>query len=147
MDERKDYIWQITITKNDKIAKEILTKFQYVVYKTKSELLFKTVRMKLKSYLVKENEDKIVCQCKGDKEMVEREKKQFEEWILNDEKTLDKSPSYDKFRKNRLYRIVLNKVSRKIRQTPSKLAGIALGGGTVLDFFNRAGLSVEWGIK
>ena len=132
-------------------AKGIFRKTQMAVfksvYKAKLNGLYALIKRQLRKWIVSEGENFFETQEEGDHQTILAEKNKFENFMEGGEKQLNKDKEYTRFKSDR----IIIKIMKHLRITGEKVKDkaikFALGEGSVVDFFNRCGISVTWNIQ
>jgi hypothetical protein len=122
------------------------TKVFKAVYKQKINGLFYMLRKRVNSFVKAEGKDFFEAEDKGNLSYVLQQKKDFEAFMYGGESHLRGNPAYDGFRNDRTG--IISKITRMVSgglvASKDYAVSNALGGGRVLDFFNRNGITIAW---
>ncbi len=139
----------ITIEEDFEIAKKILNKWQFIMYKQAAKGVGKMLYNACNKYKSETIGDKTIFEEEGEDKIIEQAKKNFENFMFSDESELKKE-------KYKQYRSVVNdrwllKVKRKVGNfagnVKNKALKAALMGTDVMSFFSKIGLIVTWKIE
>jgi len=139
----------ITIEEDFEIAKKILNKWQFIMYRKAAKGVSKMLYSACKKYKSETIGDKTIFSEEGKDDYVEEAKKNFEEFMFSDESELQKD-KYKNFR-DKINDRWLHKVKRKVGNfagnVKNKALKAALMGTDVMSFFSKIGLIVTWKIE
>lgn len=129
------------------LMKKMQSLVSKAIYKSKLNGLFFFIRKGMSSYIFEEGKDYFVAIETGDAEYIENEKKKWEKFVFGDYESMKKEDIVNKFRNDRMIIQILNKFNHAARKSKEWALGKALGGGKVIDFFNRLGISIIWRVE
>ncbi len=139
----------ITVEEDFEIAKKILNKWQFIMYRKAAKGVAKMLYYACKKYKSETIGDKTIFEEQGEDKDIEQKKKAFEEFMFSDEKELQKD-RYKHYRDKINDRWLL-KVKRKVGNfagnVKNKALKAALMGTDVMSFFSKIGLIVTWKIE
>jgi len=138
----------IVMETNLELAKSILGKIYFSVYKAKVKSLMKIMTTRLKKYETDESsKNKRIFVQEGEDEYIQKEKKKLEEFLFSDSKLLENNEEIQKMKNDRIVmKIVtwMRKANKKIKANAIKAS---LGKNSVLEFFNSLGITVKWMVE
>lgn len=137
-----DDLFDVALKSSSKI-----TKFQARVYKSlykkRITSLYYILKKKLRRFLIADFGDSFVAEQEGEEQFIKDRENEWNKFINADESTLNKDPEYLKFQSDkgmRKMRFLFKKYRHKLK---SKTCKIALGNGTVGDFYNGLGIIMK----
>ena len=149
----------IRVEKQDKLIEETFNDMEFegklgktrtkvfkVIFKSKLNGLYNMMKIKVRRWIVNEDDNYFEAIEEGNKEHILEEQRKFEKFMLGTEEQLKEEKEYQKFRNDRVILKVLRYFKTRGAATRDKAVGKALGGGSVLNFFNRFCISITWKI-
>ena len=135
---------KITVKTNEELARKILKKWQFILYKTKLKGLYNTLRFRLSKYITEEGKDYFIAKEENDEEYIAKELKDWEAFMFGDDKELgkDKYKEYEQYRNDRWIMRVVNRARIFKQNVKDKAIRTALMSDTIMSFFTRAGISI-----
>jgi len=130
---------------NGKFGKMQLKVFK-AIYKSKLNGLYNIMKKKLKSWIMNDSDNHFEAIEDGSIEYLTERRLAFEKFMFGTEKELSNENEYGKFKNDRVILKVLLYFKAKGATTQDRAIGKALSGLSVLNFFNRFGISVTWRI-
>jgi len=137
----------ITFEKNLEVAKSILSKMHFIIYKNRLNALMKIISKKLKNYKQQEDKAKHIFIEEGTKKYIEKEKIKLENFLFSESESLIKDPDINKIKTDRLMQIITSKIRKAGTATRNKAVKTALMGNNVIGFFNKTGIGITWKIE
>ena len=126
--------------------RKIQVKVFKAIYKSKVKGLFNIMRNRLKKFIVLEGSNWFECVEKGDTEHIKLQRDGFEKFIYGNEKDLNSEKQYQQFKNDRTITKVIRNLKGRISKSKSWAIKTALGGGQVIDFFNKNGIVISWSV-
>lgn len=138
----------ITFRTNLDIAKETLGKTMFAVYKFKVRGLLGIIKRKLKDWRVKsEEKDVLVFVEEGDPDYIAEQKRKLEAFLMGDSDALLNDPEVMRLKTDRMMHKMTTVLRKAGKVTKQKAIKTAIGEDSVLAFFNRVGILVEWAVE
>lgn len=137
---------KITVRTNEELAKKILEKWQFVLYKVKLKGLYNMLRFRLSKYITEEGKDYFIAREDSDKEYIAKELKEWEEFMFAGDTELgkDKYKEFQQYKNDRWIMRVVNRARIFKQDVKDKAIRTALMSDTVMSFFSRVGITIEY---
>ena len=137
---------KITVRTNEELAKKILNKWQFALYKIKLKGLYNMLRFSLSRYIAEEGKGYFIASEENDKEYIAKELRNWETFMFADDTELndDKYKEYQQYKNDRWIKRVVGKAKMIKQKVRDKAVRAALIGDTVISFFSRAGISITY---
>jgi len=137
---------KITVRTNEKLARNVLKKWQFALYRIKLKGLYNIMRFNLSKYIVEEGKDYFVAKEENDKEYITKELRDWKEFMFADDKELGKGKykEYEQYKNDRWIKRVVSKAKLIKQEVRDKAIRTALMSDTVMSFFTRAGISINY---
>jgi len=137
---------KITVRTNEELARKILTKWQFALYKIKLKGLYNMLRFRLSKYITEEGKDYFIAKEENDKEYIAKELKDWEAFMFADDTELgkDKYKEYQQYKNDRWVMRVVNRAKIFKQKVRDKAIRTALMSDTVMSFFTRAGINITY---
>lgn len=138
----------ITLWTDTKLAKETLKGWQYLVYRSRLESLYRLIcnRLGRNADTTTKKDSKNIYVEDGEKDYIKLQKRKLEAFLFSDSSELMKK-EYNKYVNDRW----IQKVSRNVHKLKDKIKDkalrSALGGTDILGFMTRIGIFVKWEIE
>ena len=121
------------------------------VYKAKAKGmqagLYNLVKSKLKQWIKEETKHKLIAEDSGDLKYIRAEYNKFNNFLLSSDKELKDQDEFKRATSDRSISRILGGIRRKLGQVKQTSIEQALGGRTILSFFNSMGLVVLYKLK
>jgi hypothetical protein len=137
---------KITVRTNEELAKKILEKWQFVLYKVKLKGLYNMLRFRLSKYITEEGKDYFIAREDSDKEYIAKELKEWEEFMFAGDTELgkDKYKEFQQYKNDRWIMRVVNRARIFKQDVKDKAIRTALMSDTVMSFFSRVGITIDY---
>jgi hypothetical protein len=137
---------KITVRTNEELAKKILEKWQFVLYKVKLKGLYNMLRFRLSKYITEEGKDYFIAREDSDKEYIAKELKEWEEFMFAGDTELgkDKYKEFQQYKNDRWIMRVVNRARIFKQNIRDKAIRTALMSDTVMSFFSRVGITIDY---
>ncbi len=138
-----EHYLKITVRRDEKIAREILKRgWMLQLFLLKQRGLYRMVRTKVKGYIIQEEKMFFITQDEGDKKYIESELAKFQNFLFSDEKDMDQG--FKSLAQDRWVQKVANRIRKVKEDVKDKAIKASLQGNTVMGFFNRVGILIEY---
>jgi len=127
--------------------KAMQVKIYMAMYKSKLNGLFALAHSRVKPWIVEETKDYFKAIEEGEPEYIQSQTHKFEKFMLGSEKELKDDIDYQKFKNDKTVNMVLRKMKTGMIGAKDWAMSKALGGGRVIDFFLRVGITVVWKVE
>ena len=137
---------KITVRTNEELARKILAKWQFALYKIKLKGLYNMLRFRLSKYITEEGKDYFIAKEENNKEYISKELREWEEFMFADDTELgkDKYKEYQQYKNDRWVMRVVNRAKIFKQKVRDKAIRTALMSDTVMSFFARAGITIKY---
>ena len=137
---------KITVRTNEELAKKILAKWQFALYRIKLKGLYNMIRFSLSKYITEEGKGYFIANEENDKEYITKELRNWETFMFADDTELndDKYKAYQQYKNDRWIKRVVGRAKIFKQKVKDKAIRAALVGDTVMSFFTRAGISITY---
>ena len=137
---------KITVRTNEELAKKILNKWQFALYKIKLKGLCNMLRFSLSKYITEEGKGYFIATEENDKEYIAKELRNWENFMFADDTELnkDKYKGYQQYKNDRWIKRVVGRAAMFKQKVKNKAIRAAMMGNTVMSFFARAGISIDY---
>jgi hypothetical protein len=137
---------KITVKTNEELAKKILEKWQFALYKVKLRGLYNMLRFRLSKYITEEGKDYFIAREESDNEYIAKELKEWENFMFAGDAELgkDKYKEFQQYRNDRWLMRVVNRAKVFKQNVRDKAIRTALMSDTVMSFFSRVGIIIEY---
>ena len=133
--KRKENVVDEAVEEMKKEVGTVKLKVFAAVYKTKMKGLYYMIRKGVSRFITEEGSDWFIAIEEGDKEYIKQRYKIFDDLMYGEEDILKKNKEYHNFKSDRIVKKM------------TKYIGRVLGGGKVIDFFNRVGIDVSYKVE
>ncbi len=133
--KRKENVVDEAIEEMKKEVGTVKLKVFAAVYKSKMRGLYYMIRNGVSRFITEEGSDWFTAIEEGDEGYIKQRYKTFEDFMYGEEDVLKQNKEYHNFKSDRIVKKM------------TKYIGRALGGGKVIDFFNRVGIEVNYKIE
>ena len=137
---------KITVRTNEELARKILSGWQFALYKIKLKGLYNMIRFSLSKYITEEGKDYFIASEENDKEYITKELRNWEAFMFADDTELnnEKYKEYQQYKNDRWIKRVVGRAKIFKQKVKDKAIRAALIGDTVMSFFTRAGISINY---
>jgi len=137
---------KITVRTNEELARKILAKWQFALYRIKLKGLYNMIRFSLSKYITEEGKGYFIAKEENYKEYIAKELSDWEAFMFADDTELNKEKykEYEQYKNDRWIKRVVGRAKLFKQKVRDKAIRSALMTDTVMSFFARAGININY---